>query len=96
MKTKKRNQPVIITVSPIICNVVDDTGEGFVGFTANFTDGTFKNITLTFCPETKEAVQSKIQTIKQSMESSLVTIQAVKPQDNGNQTTRNSKKGSLT
>lgn len=92
MKAKKGTQPVVIEVSPLSCNVIDDAGNGIIGFTAVFTDGTFRNITLAFSPETYATVNSEIITIKQIIESSLASITAAKHQINENQTTHNSNK----
>jgi len=84
MKAKNETRPFVMDISPITCYGSGDTGKGLVGYTAIYTDGSFKNITLSYCPETKAAMQAEITKLKQNMESGLVTTPAAKPLDNEN------------
>jgi hypothetical protein len=84
MKAKNETRPFVKDLSPITCFVKDDTGAGLVGFTAVYTDGSFKNISLAFNPDTEAAMQAEITKLKQNMESGLVAIPAAKPLDNEN------------
>ncbi|PKP36584.1 MAG: hypothetical protein CVT97_08665 [Bacteroidetes bacterium HGW-Bacteroidetes-14] len=86
MKTKKGTLSVVKSVSPLFCNFRDEAGNGIVGFTVTYADGSFKNFTRAFCPETQAAVQSEIATIREIMKNSLDTLEASKQINNENRT----------
>lgn len=95
MKTKQVTLPVVMDVSLLTCDFTDEAGNGIVGFTATHTDGSFKNFTLTFSPETQAAVQAEILTIKQIMESSVDTFIASTRHNNEHHTKCNYKQRKL-
>ncbi len=86
MKSKNGILPIVMDVSPLFCNFRDEAGNGIVGFTATYADGSFKNFIRPFCPETKAEVQSEITTIREIMKNSLDTLEASKPINNDNKT----------
>ncbi len=92
MRTKKRTPLLVTEVSPLTYEYTDEAGYGVLGFTATYTDGSFKNIIRTFSPETHAAAQSELRSIKRGMESSLVKPQTSKPLDIMNYANHNCKK----
>lgn len=82
-------------VSPLASDFIDEAGNGIVGFTAIYTDGTFNNITLTFNPVTQAAVQSEIIAFRQILQNSIVASPAAKPPNNEHQIKHNTPKRRL-
>jgi hypothetical protein len=92
MRTKKGTQLIVTELSPLTYEYQDEAGKGLLGFTATFNDGSFKNITRAFNPETHAAVKSELASIKRTMECSLVKPQTSEPLDIMNYTNHNCKK----
>jgi len=82
MKAKIDTLPFVIDLSPITCFMMNKAGTGLIGFTAIYSDGSFKNISLAFNPETEAAAQSEIICMKQILEQGLASIPAAKPKSN--------------